>query len=129
MATCKNILLVEEDAALRDFLAQFFQLFRPDFGIAGVDKGTTVIERLCQGSVDIIIANDRLPQAEGWGFIRHIQHEWPETSIILMTRQWSTETLQHQSPLELAGFVGNPFNPLRLLWLVDQALARLPSLA
>jgi CheY-like chemotaxis protein len=92
MCECRRILLVEDDSALRDTLADV--LAEEGFEVACAANGQDALERLHSGpSPDLILLDLVMPVMDGWSF-REAQRGIPSLARI------PTVVLSASSPVE-----------------------------
>jgi CheY-like chemotaxis protein len=113
----RQVLIVEDDADLRDMMAQLLAL--EGFPAATVANGLEALEYLAQGDrPDVILLDLMMPIMDGWEFRRHQQSN-PSVAnvpVIVLT------ALDHQRTADVraAAVLKKPLDFDRLLDLVRQ---------
>ena len=119
----KNILIVEDDPAIREGLADAIEadghrpLLAPD-GAAGLDL--FLAER-----IDLVLLDIMLPRINGYDVCRRIRERDKRVPILMLTAK--TEEIDHVLGLELGAddYIAKPFRIRELLARIHAALRRL----
>jgi len=86
----KTILIVEDDALVRESLAEL--LAREGYGVSFVGDGRQGFELLDKNSFDVILLDLRLPDMGGIDFLRECRQRCPGTDVVMMTSFGTIET-------------------------------------
>lgn len=79
-----RILLVDDDAAVRDLLAE--ELIRRDFHVEQAEEGASALEHLGDGgAVDLLVSDLSMPGMDGLALITAVQQRRPGLPAILLT--------------------------------------------
>src|SRR5206468_823261 len=81
--TTKHLLLVEDEAPLRQVVAE--QLADRGFQVEQADSGETALARLTDFAFDIIITDLRLPGIDGSSLVQAAVQRYPDIIAIAMT--------------------------------------------
>ncbi len=79
----QKILIVDDDASIRELLAQF--LDRKGFAHADAENGRKALDLLEHHSFTIIITDLIMPQIDGLELLKIVKQSWPETDVLVMT--------------------------------------------
>jgi DNA-binding NtrC family response regulator len=104
----KRILVVDDDAVACEFLQEALRLDGYD-----VTTYTSAQEALEQdlSSYDLLMSDIRMPKMDGLQFLGHIQKQWPDLPVILMTAYGSLETTMEAISLGAWDYISKPFSP------------------
>ena len=78
----KNVLLVEDDPALRMVVRE---VLKDDFNIDEADNGETGVEKGVNSSADLVILDYHLPKRDGLEVIAEIKKVHPSVPVIVLT--------------------------------------------
>lgn len=110
--TKKNILLVEDDPALRmvmrEVLKDEFTIDEADNGADGINKGTAATN-------DLIILDYHLPKKDGLQVIEAIKRANPKVPVIVMTGYLNPQSEARFNELGASKIFPKPFNYRNLL--------------
>jgi CheY-like chemotaxis protein len=114
------VLIVEDDADLREMMAQLLSL--EGFDAATAANGREALQYLKKGNKpDVILLDLMMPVMDGWEFWRAQQAdpELAQVPVIALSALDQTAANQRQ-PLDVAAFLKKPLDFDRLLQLVRQ---------
>jgi signal transduction histidine kinase/DNA-binding response OmpR family regulator len=107
------VLVVEDEADMRDYLRS---LLRPPYRVVTVPDGDTALERLEEGRVDLVIADDAGPGRDGASLCRAIRADDQLRSlpVILLTARPDDEPPLSGLQAGADALVAKPFDPQEL---------------
>lgn len=108
----KNVLLVEDDPALRMVVRE---VLKDDFNIDEADNGTDGIEKGIHNNADLIILDYHLPKQDGLEVIAAIKKAHPSVPVIVLTGYLSPESEKQFNRLGASKIFPKPFNYRTLL--------------
>jgi excisionase family DNA binding protein len=115
-----RILVVDDEAAIRDLLAKTLALAEYDVDVA--PEGRTAVERLRGSSYDLLITDLRMPGVDGLSVIREARRFRPDLPVVIITG-FSTETSAIEAiNLGVAGYLTKPFRVPKVLAVAAKAL-------
>ncbi len=120
METRKHILLIEDDAPLRESLRKFVSL--NNFQVTESDCLADASRRLNQSSFDLILLDLTLPDGNGMDILERFAGEYPHR-IVVLTGTGSIETAVLAMKKGAQDFLQKPVNPEILLIALQRALA------
>ena len=85
-----NLLIVDDELSMRQFLTHLFQ--REGHSIRVAENGRRAMEMLRQQPVDVIISDVRMPDMDGIDLLRATKELHPRTEVIMMTAFANEET-------------------------------------
>ncbi|RTZ93006.1 MAG: response regulator [Deltaproteobacteria bacterium] len=83
MDRSKRILLVEDTDIVRDVLTGFLE--SEGYQIDEAQDGVEAIEKLAEGSFDVVITDIKMPRMDGISLLKEVQKFHPGTEVIIMT--------------------------------------------
>jgi PAS domain S-box-containing protein len=118
-----NILLVDDDADLRDTVREMLERFGCSVLTAeSGDKAAAIFKRH-QKAIDAVILDLTMPQMDGLETCDAIQTLHPDTPVILSSGYDEAEVLRKCRGHSLAGFLHKPYSPEALYGILEKALA------
>jgi DNA-binding NtrC family response regulator len=116
-----KILVVDDEAILRDAMAE--ALRRAGHDVDAFDSGRPAVERLAQGSCDLVISDLRMPGMDGMAVLEEVRRLSPDVPVIMVTAHGTVEGAVEAMKKGAYDFIIKPFNLDELEILVARALA------
>src|SRR5437763_11311414 len=116
----RHILLVEDEAALRQAIAE--QLTDHGYQVAQAESGEAALSRLADFAFDIIITDLRLPGISGSGVLESAVARCPDVVAIVVTGFGTVKDAVEAIKRGAWDFVNKPFHIDELLHALDSAL-------
>ncbi|MBW7903333.1 MAG: two-component system response regulator OmpR [Rhodocyclaceae bacterium] len=118
----KKILVVDDDARLRDLLSRY--LGEQDFLVRAVDSGAAMDRWLPRETFDLIVLDLMLPGEDGLAICRRLRAADPQQAIIMLTAKG--DEIDRIVGLEMGAddYLPKPFNPRELLARIHAVLRR-----
>ena len=120
-----NILIVEDDAALRD--AVCFTLEMVGHGVTGVDGGPAALSELDRAHFNLVISDLRMQPMDGLELLGEIRHRQPQLPVLLMTAYGDVDKAVAAMRGGACDFMMKPFEPEALLECVRRYAAMPPE--
>src|SRR5256885_298620 len=114
-----HILLVEDDASVRDAVAE--SLRDEGYVVATAADGQEAITRFETGT-DLVIADLMMPNVDGRSLLRWVTQNHPETATILMTGFGTIPQAVEAIKAGAAAYLTKPLDPDELLVQVKKTL-------
>jgi DNA-binding NtrC family response regulator len=114
------ILVVDDDAAMRDFLRE--ELEREGFRVIGATDGRAGVERVKQGGIDLVVSDVKMPDLDGLDLLREVRAVEPSPYVITITAFGSIDTAIRAVKLGAYDYITKPFELDQLLVTIDKAL-------
>jgi DNA-binding NtrC family response regulator len=115
-----NILVVDDDAEIRELLLQILQ--RANYQVSQAKDGAAVKELYGRLQPDIVLVDFKLPDASGLDLLPAIKREWPESEVIMLTGHATYDVAVEAMKRGAFHFQEKPFDPESLLNLIKRAL-------
>jgi excisionase family DNA binding protein len=117
-----RVLVVDDEASIRDLLAKTLALAEYDVDTA--PDAATALERVraCDGAYDLMIADLQMPGMDGLALIRQVKQIKADLPVIIITG-FSTESSAIEAVnLGVAGYLTKPFRVPQVLAAAAKAL-------
>lgn len=118
-----NILVVDDELSMRQFLTHLFQ--RDGHSIRVAENGRAAMSMLRQQSADVIISDVKMPDMGGIDLLRAARELHPDIEVIMMTAFANEETAHEAFMLGAFDFVHKPFDNDLLKEKVARALQKI----
>src|SRR5580765_7540639 len=116
----KHVLLVEDEAPLREALAE--QLVDRGYAVEQAESGETALAKLADFAFDVIITDLRLPGIDGSAVIDAALDRYPDIVAIVVTGFGTVKDAVEAIKRGAWDFVSKPFQIDELLHALDSAL-------
>ena len=118
----KRVLVVDDEASIRDLLSKTLALAEYDVDTAG--DGNAALDRMRTGGYDLLIADLKMPGMDGLTLIRQAKKMKADLPIIIITG-FSTESSAIEAVnLGVAGYLTKPFRVPQVLAAAAKALGQ-----
>ncbi|HXG63855.1 MAG TPA: sigma-54 dependent transcriptional regulator [Blastocatellia bacterium] len=118
----QKILIVEDDAGLRDTLAQF--LARLGYRVTIAHDGREALARLDEDAPDIVLSDIRMPEMDGLALLAEVKARYPETLVLLMTAFSSIDSAIEAVRRGAEDYLSKPLQLGDLQMRIERALER-----
>ena len=118
--TQKHLLLVEDEAPLREAIAE--QLGDRGYRVEQAGSGEAAIAKLADFAFDIIVTDLRLPGADGSAVVEAAVERYPHIIAIVVTGYGTVKDAVEAIKRGASDFVSKPFQIDELLHVLDSAL-------
>jgi len=118
----KHLLLVEDESALRETLAE--RLAESGFEVAQADSGEQAIEQLAEFAFDIVVTDLRLPGLDGTRVVEAALLRYPDIVGIIVTGYGTVKDAVEAIKRGATDFVTKPFQFDELLHALNSALEK-----
>ena len=120
--TLKHLLLVEDEASLREVWAE--ELTDRGYHVEQADSGETAMTRLADFAFDIIITDLRLPGVDGFFVLEEAVGRYPEAIAIVVTGSIAVKDAVEAIKRGASDYVTKPVQIEALVHAIDSALER-----
>jgi excisionase family DNA binding protein len=119
-STRPRVLVVDDEASIRDLLSKTLALAEYDVDVA--PDGRSALERMRMYPYDLLIADLKMPGMDGLAVIREAKRYKADLSVIIITG-FSTESSAIEAVnLGVAGYLTKPFRVPQVLAAASKAL-------
>lgn len=118
----KKILVVDDDARLRDLLSRY--LGEQGFAVKSAENGSAMDKLLAREAYDLIVLDLMLPDEDGLSICRRLRAAEPLQAILMLTAKG--DEIDRIVGLEMGAddYLPKPFNPRELLARIQAVLRR-----
>jgi len=116
-----NVLVVEDDAAMRDLLVE--ELTDAGLSVSSAGHAGAGLELVRLERFDVIITDLRMPEMDGFDLIRGVANVPDRPHVVMITAFGSIETAIRAVKLGAYDYITKPFEIEELLLVVDKALS------
>ncbi|RMH13552.1 MAG: diguanylate cyclase, partial [Gemmatimonadetes bacterium] len=117
----RQVLLVEEEPQVRALMATY--LNREGFAVVETDSVRAAVERLGT-DFDVVITDDRFPDASGHDLVAAVKSRWPATQVIVLTGQRDAHAAAEALRAGADRYLFKPFGMPELRGQLVDVLAR-----
>ena len=118
-----RILLVEDDARIREAMLDYFSEKAPEYEIDTAATGSAGLQKVEDNEYDLILLDVMLPQISGFELMMKIRRSM-DVPVIFMTARTSEEDRLHGYELGCDDYVCKPFSLAELLAKVNALIKR-----
>ncbi|MCF2950220.1 sigma-54 dependent transcriptional regulator [Paraglaciecola aquimarina] len=116
--TQAKILIVEDDAGLREALVDTLQL--GDYQVVEADSGEQALVKLSEQNIDLVVSDIQMGGMSGLSLLKNIKHKFPNLPILLMTAYATIDDAVQAMRDGATDYLSKPFAPEVLLNLVGR---------
>ena len=116
-----RILVVDDDAAMRDYLRE--ELEHEGFRVEVAGSGRAGVERVKQGGIDLVVSDVKMPDLDGLDLLREVREVQPAPYVITITAFGSIDTAIRAVKLGAFDYITKPFEIEQLVLVIDKALS------
>lgn len=118
MTRMKTILIVEDDADIRDLIQMTLEL-TTDYLILSASDGVDAWEKINNGPIDLVVTDFRMPKMNGGELSRLIKERFPHIPIILIS---SYDPEEARIGHLIQSFIPKPIDPQLLKMTIEGLL-------
>ncbi len=122
MSTTFQILVVDDDAAMREMLASLFR--DRGYQVREACSAAEALERAGDEPFDVILSDIRMPGKTGIEMVGELRELRPDTPVVLMTAFGSIDSAVESMRAGAFDYITKPFEPDAVLLTVERALER-----
>ncbi|MDZ7847519.1 MAG: sigma-54 dependent transcriptional regulator [Owenweeksia sp.] len=117
-----KILIIEDEAAIRNVLKNILTDENKDFAIAEAENGKEGLDALASDSIDLVLCDIKMPGMDGLEVLDRIQEKHPDTAVIMISGHGDLETAVDSMKKGAYDYISKPPDLNRLLSTVRNAL-------
>ena len=115
-----KIMIVDDDQTMKSSLIEWFE--SEDHHVYGASSGEEAIEKIADGSFNIIITDLKMPGIDGLELLRYVKREHHNTEVIIMTAYGTVETAVNAMKEGAYDYVVKPFSPEEIDMVVKKII-------
>lgn len=113
-----NILIVEDDAGLREALVDTLTL--GDYAVIEADCAEQAMIKLASSKVDLVVSDIQMGEMSGLALLKSVKNKYPNLPILLMTAYATIDDAVQAMRDGATDYLSKPFSPEVLLNLVSR---------
>ena len=114
----KNILVVDDEQVMREFLADVLE----DFNVDKAADGDEAIEKLKTDKYDLIITDMKMPRVSGEEVVKFAKETYPDSKIIVISGYSSLFSVSNTLGYGVCAFLSKPFTIKQIRSEVEKSL-------
>ena len=122
MTEVQSVLVVDDDAAMRQMLVSLFR--ERGFQVAEAPSADAALEQLRESDYGVVLSDVKMPGKTGIEMVGDLRRLRPETPVILMTAFGSIDSAVEAMRAGACDYVTKPFEPDAVLLTLERALER-----
>ncbi len=115
-----RVLVVEDEAYVRDSLVEILRARRFEVGAAG--SVAEAVDHLARAPVDVVLSDLRMPGADGLELVRRLQVSAPEVPVVILTGHGNVSSAVECLKAGASDYILKPAEPEALEVALDRAL-------
>lgn len=119
-----NILIIEDEQAIRRVLRNILSEENKDFNVDDAENGKMGLDKMAQQSYDLVLCDIKMPGMDGIEVLDRIAAEYPDTAVVMISGHGDIETAVDCIKKGAYDFISKPPDLNRLLNTVRNALDR-----
>jgi len=120
--TASRVLVVDDEDIMQDVMTDI--LTESGYSVEVADNGQSALEKVENGSYDLVFADIRMPVMNGMEFLRQAKDRKPDLDIIMMTGYASVDVAVEAMKLGAFDFITKPFNLEHIRIVAARAVER-----
>jgi DNA-binding NtrC family response regulator len=118
----QRILVVDDDAAMREMLASLFA--SNGYEVETADSAESALEKNREAEFDAILSDVRMPGKSGTELVGELRELRPQTPVVLMTAFGSIDSAVEAMRVGALDYITKPFEPAAVQLTLERALER-----
>lgn len=115
-----KILIVDDELVV---IKSCERILQPEgYEVSGVTNPAEALEKIQNGSFDLIITDLKMPGMDGIELIRHVKAQNPAAGIVVITGYPSQESIKDALEYGIIDYLPKPFSPQLLLDVTEKAI-------
>lgn len=116
-----KVLIVDDEQAIRELVAKYCTL--EGFAYGEAEDGLQAIDKVKQGSYDIVVMDVMMPELDGFSAVREIR-KFSTLPIIMLSARTETYDKIHGFEIGADDYIGKPFSPKELMLRIYAVMNR-----
>lgn len=122
MSGARNLLVVDDDLAMRELLASLFQ--EQGFGVVQAASVDEALEHLGESEFEVVLSDIKMPGRSGIQLVGDVRRLRPETPVVLMTAFGSIDSAVEAMRAGAFDYITKPFEPEAVQFTIERAVER-----
>jgi len=122
MRSRSQLLIVDDDTAMREMLASLFR--DRGYAVEEAASAAEALERADQQCFDVALSDIRMPGKTGIEMVGELRARLPETPVVLMTAFGSIDSAVESMRAGAFDYITKPFEPDAVVLTIERALER-----
>jgi two-component system response regulator AtoC len=118
----KRILIVDDEESMRHMLS--IMLKKEGYEVEAAANGRLALEALAKGGFDAVLCDIRMPEMDGVGFLKALDHRAQELTVIMMSAFGTIDTAIEAMKLGAYDYISKPFKSDEILLTLRKAEER-----
>jgi DNA-binding NtrC family response regulator len=115
-----RLLVVDDEASIRDMLAFFFH--KRGFEVLTASSFAEGVAAAGRLTPDVVLSDIKMPDGNGLDLLRKVKSDSPKVPVIMITAHTSTQDAIDAMKAGAVDYIAKPFNMEELAMIVDRAL-------
>lgn len=115
-----RILVVDDEAAIRDSLQEILESEGFEVGLAG--DGLQALQILTDEEFDLVLSDIKMPRMDGMELLTHLSKNFPRIPVVMISAHGTVQTAVEATKLGAFDFITKPLDLDRLLITLRNAL-------
>ena len=122
MVKSRNILIVDDDAAMRQMLESLFK--EQGYEVVQADSANAALECAREAEFDAVLSDIKMPGKSGVKMVGELRGIRPDTPVVLMTAFGSIDSAVEAMRAGAFDYITKPFEPEAVLLTLERAVER-----
>jgi two-component system response regulator HydG len=122
MSVHKNLLIVDDDGAMREMLVSLFEDHR--YAVREASSANAALELARECEFDAVLSDIKMPGKSGIEMVGELRQVRPEMPVVLMTAFGSIDSAVEAMRAGALDYVTKPFEPEAVLLTIERAVER-----
>ena len=122
MANARNILIVDDESMVLDFLKDVLSGYEDQFNVHTAGSGEEALRIMETHRFSLLITDIRMPGIDGFELLRQAKDKNPETRFMVMTAHGSDDLFKKSVEYGAIEFLKKPFTMDRFVQILFRAL-------
>lgn len=105
----KRILIVDDEEDLTWILSRRLGRDTDDLEIHCANSGHHALDVLKKNRIDLLVTDLRMPGIDGIELVSRVKHQYPKTSVIVMTAYGTVDAKKALDKIGIMGYIEKPF--------------------
>lgn len=117
-----KILVVDDEAVMRNLLLKILE--QEGYQITLASTYDEAIEQLDKKRFDLVLADVKMPNKNGFDLLQEIKSNWPRTAVIMMTGYGDAYTVKEALMMGADEYITKPFKSHEISLIIERAYWR-----